>query len=315
MLWANIVIILIILLYAWDGFRRGFLQQICDLITLVVALVLALKFYSWIGNLFQGWGLNPELSKAVGFLILWILLQAIFRLIIWLIFKLVPDEWEANLVNRIFGILPGTAKGLLTIAIVLMVFLIWPTSTQTKDTLVQSPIAGFLIRSTVKVENQMYQIFGPLNDLAVFSTVPQDHEMTKLNFTVKNYTVDTAGEEKMLSLINIDRAKAGLAPVAMDQTISQAARFHSVDMAQNGYFSHYDLSGKTPADRVEDFGVNFNLVGENIALAPTVELAEVGFMNSPKHRDNILTAEFTRVGIGIIDTGSYGKMVTQNFAN
>ena len=161
----------------------------------------------------------------------------------------------------------------------------------------------------------MNQIFGNLNNLTFFSNVGQDHEMTKLNFKVDRFTVDTAGETQMLTLLNADRAKAGLLPLSMDETIREAARTHSIDMAQNGYFSHYDLANKTPADRLADYQVNFTFAGENIALAPTVELAEIGFMNSPKHRDNILTPEFTRIGIGIIDTGSYGRMVTQNFAN
>jgi uncharacterized protein YkwD len=64
-----------------------------------------------------------------------------------------------------------------------------------------------------------------------------------------------------------------------------------------------------------DGNVSFWLAGENIALAPSYELAEIGFMNSPKHRDNILDPKYGRIGIGIIDLGIYGKMVTQNFAN
>ncbi len=315
MVWANIIIVLIILLYAWDGFRRGFLQETFDLLTVVAALFLALKFYSWAGSLFQNWGLSPELSKAVGFLVLWIVFQAIFRLFTWLIFKLVPEKWEINRINRFFGVLPGAAKGLLIMSIVLMLFVIWPISAQAKDTLVQYPVSGFLIRSALRLENQMYKIFGPLNNLALFSTVPQDHKMTKLNFHLDKYVVDQKGEEQMLLLVNADRMKAGLSPLVMDQTIREAARSHSIDMVKNGYFSHYDLSGKTPADRLTNFQVNFNMAGENIALAPTVDLAETGFMNSPDHRDNILTPDFTRVGIGIIDTGSYGRMVTQNFTN
>ena len=236
-------------------------------------------------------------------------------LIIWFIFRFVPDRIEVNIVNRVSGTVPGTLKGLLVISIVLMLFIVWPISAQTKDTLSQSSVAGFLIRVSARAENQMSQIFGNLNNLTFFSQVGQNHEMTKLNFKVDHYTVDLSGETQMLSLVNADRAKAGLAPLTMDENIREAARAHSIDMAKNGYFSHYDLSGKSPADRMNDSHVNFTMAGENIALAPTVELGEIGFMNSQKHRDNILTPEFTRVGIGIIDTGSYGKMITQDFAN
>lgn len=315
MAWANIIIILIILLYAWDGFRHGFLRATTDLLGTIGSIIIALKFYPWASSLFQNWGLSQELAKPVGFLFLLVISQAIFYFIIWLIFRLVPDKWEANIINRSFGTVPGAIKGLLTIAIILMLFVVWPISAQTKDTLAQSSISGFLIRVSARAETQMNQIFGNLNNLTFFSNVGQDHEMTKLNFKVERYNIDTAGEEQMLALVNADRAKAGLEPLAMDEKIREAARAHSIDMAKNGYFSHYDLTNKTPADRLNDFQVKFTFVGENIALAPTVELAEIGFMNSEKHRDNILTPEFTRVGLGIIDTGSYGRMVTQNFAN
>lgn len=51
------------------------------------------------------------------------------------------------------------------------------------------------------------------------------------------------------------------------------------------------------------------------ALAPTLSQAHTGLMNSPGHRANILNNGFGRVGIGILDAGIYGLMITQNFRN
>jgi uncharacterized protein YkwD len=62
-------------------------------------------------------------------------------------------------------------------------------------------------------------------------------------------------------------------------------------------------------------GVQYMLAGENLAYAPTVEIAHKGLMNSPGHRENILRPEFGRIGIGVIDGGIYGKMFTQNFGD
>jgi uncharacterized protein YkwD len=61
--------------------------------------------------------------------------------------------------------------------------------------------------------------------------------------------------------------------------------------------------------------VRFSTAGENLALAPTVQIAHTGLMNSPGHRANILRPQFGRVGIGIMDGGRRGLMVTQNFRN
>jgi uncharacterized protein YkwD len=73
--------------------------------------------------------------------------------------------------------------------------------------------------------------------------------------------------------------------------------------------------GKDPFARMEDAGIKFLVAGENLALAPNVDLAHEGLMNSPGHRANILTAEFGKVGIGCIDGGQYGKMFSQEFTD
>lgn len=48
---------------------------------------------------------------------------------------------------------------------------------------------------------------------------------------------------------------------------------------------------------------------------PTVIVAHNGLMNSEGHRANILSPEFSRVGIGVIDNGIYGKIFVQIFTD
>lgn len=117
----------------------------------------------------------------------------------------------------------------------------------------------------------------------------------------------------MLDLINAERAQAGLAPLAADPEMQAVARAHSVDMLRRGYFGHNTPEGRTPFDRIDAAEITYRTAGENLALAPTLALAHSGLMNSPGHRANILRPEFGRVGIGIIDGGIRGLMITQNF--
>ena len=90
---------------------------------------------------------------------------------------------------------------------------------------------------------------------------------------------------------------------------------HGESMFQRGFFAHVDLDGATPFDRMRRGGVRFSGAGENLALAPTVEVAHEGLMNSPGHRANILNARFRRIGIGAASGGMHGRMFTQNFAD
>jgi uncharacterized protein YkwD len=64
---------------------------------------------------------------------------------------------------------------------------------------------------------------------------------------------------------------------------------------------------------MKDAHVQFKSAGENLALAQTMEIAHRNLMNSPGHRANILQTAFGRVGIGIMDGGFYGLMVSQEF--
>jgi uncharacterized protein YkwD len=91
------------------------------------------------------------------------------------------------------------------------------------------------------------------------------------------------------------------------------ARAHSTDMFARGYFSHYAPDGASMDDRLRRHEVRYRIAGENLALARSLTMAHEGLMKSPGHRANILRPQFGRVGIGVLDGGRHGLMVTQNF--
>lgn len=312
----EILIILIIASFAWSGFRRGFISQLFDLVGIVGSFLIALRYYNFMATLLEDWGVRQVLSRAIGFFTIWILSEGLFYLLFLLILRFIPQKVHSNSVNRWLGILPGAVKGVIIMAIVLMIFFVTPLAPKLKDQMVAKPISGTLIKFSTKITSYVEGTIGNnLNALTFFSKLSPSDEATKLNFQTNNYTIDPASEEAMIRLVNLQRVEAGLKPLQADNLIRNVARAHSIDMVQNGYFAHTDLSLGDPLSRMTSAGVSFWVAGENIALAPSYEAAEVGFMNSPKHRDNILDPSFGRVGIGIIDAGIYGKMITQNFAN
>jgi uncharacterized protein YkwD len=119
----------------------------------------------------------------------------------------------------------------------------------------------------------------------------------------------------MLELVNAEREAAGLGRLAPDPELTEVARAHSADMFARGYFAHVSPDGLDPFDRMKRSGVSFRAAGENLALAPTVRVAHTGLMNSPGHRANILRPTFGRLGVGIVDGGYRGIMVSQEFRN
>jgi uncharacterized protein YkwD len=116
-------------------------------------------------------------------------------------------------------------------------------------------------------------------------------------------------EARMLSLLNAARTAAGLPAVQPDTELRELAIGHSTDMADEGFFGHVSPSTGTPEDRARRSGVLASLLGENVAIAGSAELAHEQLMSSPGHRANMLRREFTHVGIGATK-GENGLVVT-----
>lgn len=105
--------------------------------------------------------------------------------------------------------------------------------------------------------------------------------------------------DDVITLTNEERAKYGLPALAYDSQLTQAAQGHADDMAQNNYFDHTSLDGRSPGDRITETGYIWNACGENIA-AGYADAASVvnGWMNSDGHRANILASFFCDIGVG-----------------
>ena len=84
-------------------------------------------------------------------------------------------------------------------------------------------------------------------------------------------------------------------------------------MVDNHYFAHQSPTYGSPFEMMRNFGVTYRMAGENPAAAFSVQSAHQALMNSPGHKANILNANYTHVGIGIVPGNTYPVMVTQMF--
>ena len=121
-----------------------------------------------------------------------------------------------------------------------------------------------------------------------------------------------SAERQMLELMNEARADEGLEPLKWCDRCAEVARDHSEDMYTEGFFSHVNVDGLDPFERMQRARISYELAGENLAVAPTPEEAHEGLMASPDHRANILRKQFDEVGIGVFE-GPYGLMCTEVF--
>jgi len=133
-------------------------------------------------------------------------------------------------------------------------------------------------------------------------------------------------EDQVLTLTNQRRAAGATCgttsyppapPLAFDPLLRIAARCHSFDMADNGYFSHTGFDGSLPDERVSDTGYVWQTMGENIAAGhPTPADVVAGWMASPSHCHSIMAPEFSELGVGFVawPDSTYLRYWTQDFA-
>jgi uncharacterized YkwD family protein len=112
--------------------------------------------------------------------------------------------------------------------------------------------------------------------------------------------------QQVIELTNAERRKNGLSDLQGDTKLSGVAQKKSEDMRQNHYFSHTSPTYGSPFDMMRDFGVTYKTAGENIAQGQqTPEQVVQAWMNSEGHRKNILSKDFTHIGVGYDQNGHH----------
>lgn len=121
-------------------------------------------------------------------------------------------------------------------------------------------------------------------------------------------------ESQVLQLVNAERAKEGLKALTMNSTLSNVAKTKASDMRDKNYFAHDSPTYGSPFDMMKKFGVSYSYAGENIAAGQqTAQAVMTAWMNSPGHRQNIMSPNFTEMGIGCSPGGSMSPYWSQMF--
>ncbi|OGD87999.1 hypothetical protein A3J17_02220 [Candidatus Curtissbacteria bacterium RIFCSPLOWO2_02_FULL_40_11] len=314
--WVDFIILLIVSLFAAEGIKRGFFNQIFNILGFIFSLVLALGLYPYAADLLISlFNLPPIAANPIGFLIVWLTAETIFFTLIRIFLKKYLSYFESDKINKYLGFLPAALNALLFLAFVLLFVVSLPIRPDIKRDIYDSKVGSYLVNRVTALEKPLNSVFGPITKQGLtFLTIrPEDKGAIDLQFTQNVLTVDFASEQEMFRLVNEERVRNGTKPLVWDESLARVGRQHSQDMFQRGYFSHFSPEGKDVGDRLLESGIEYSLAGENLALAPNVERAHIGLINSEGHRRNILDPAFGKIGIGAVDGGVYGKMFTQVF--
>lgn len=244
------------------------------------------------------------LSFSILFIIVYLFLSLTQRL-------LFNTATTVHLADKITGLVPGLLTGVLLSAVAARLFALSALDEISHEAS-QSKIAAALSPYTIEAETAIAPFVTDYLETALI------HHPNKVNddrivHATNRFSVRPDLESQMLVLVNAERRKLGLKLLAGDEQLKKVARAHSADMLTRGYFSHQSPEGKDPFDRMKQAGISYRHAGENLAYAPTLTEAHKGLMKSPGHRAAILNKSFGRIGIGIVDGGKNGLMISQEF--
>ena len=106
-------------------------------------------------------------------------------------------------------------------------------------------------------------------------------------------------ENEVAKLVNAERARAGLPALKVNWQLSRVARYKSADMANKGYFSHQSPTYGTPFQMMENLAFAFRPPVKTLRMDKEHRRSHEDWMNSPGHRNNILSRSYTEIGVGL----------------
>ena len=314
-MFIDVVIIILVILSCYIGYRRGFIVGLYDLLGIIVSLLIGVIYFKVAGRwLSHTINLPITIASTGGFIILILLINTLWNIFASYFNRLYPYSVRNSRYNKLLGIPIGIIYILTFIGIFGWLVLRYPVYPK----LIQSSRLLTLISKPFnlpfkEIGNNLDQTIKSVAE--VYLSSPEIEEFKKIDISYAELKEDEQSELKMLALINEERERVGLDKLKLQDNLQQLARKYAKEMWQKQFFSHSNPEGLTIYDRLKKNNIKYIMAGENLALAPTVNLAHKGFMDSPPHKKNIMDPNFQHAGIGAISNGKNSIMFVQLFSN
>ncbi|OGM06138.1 hypothetical protein A2125_02310 [Candidatus Woesebacteria bacterium GWB1_43_5] len=316
--WVDLVIIVFLIFFIFEARRAGFWVILIDFVSFFASLVIALRAYPAFSEVLKNnLSLARSVANALSFLLVAILSEAILGILLIKLVRRLPEKWIKNKYLKYASVFPAVGETFVLMAFFLTLIISFPIAPSVKNDISESKIGGFLVRKTTDLEARLSDVFGAIveDSLTHLIVSPGSRESVPLTTESQRLALDESAEKEMFQKVNEERKKIGLNELAWRPEIVLIARLHAKDMWEKRYFGHVSPEGADVGGRLESSDIGYFVAGENLALSPTVEVAHTGLMNSEGHRKNILSKDFKRLGIGVVDNGVYGKMFVQVFTD
>jgi uncharacterized protein YkwD len=152
---------------------------------------------------------------------------------------------------------------------------------------------------------QVYWPYLPLLAIIVAGLLFTSYWQPRSRSGVLPYATSMSITE-LLSVTNSDRGNNGVAGLALNSQLNQAAQAKANDMVARNYWSHNTPDGQEPWVFINNAGYKYQKAGENLAYGfITSDDTVAGWMNSPPHKENLLDGAYTEVGFGFANSENF----------
>jgi uncharacterized protein YkwD len=303
---------------AWSGYRAGFVATTYSLASWVIAAAAAIAFEGPVATAMDVFVKLPKpLEITIAFVGILVVVEMLFAATAYVAVRPIVAalrRGSLDVLDRVAGIVPAVARTLFIVAVLVLAIEALPVSSEIKAAVEESRTARIVNDQVETYQPQISAFTSQLGGGPLLVTKLGEEDTEKLDLPDGlALSPDPVAENELFNLVNQERTQRGLDALVWDDRLVPVARAHSEEMFTLKYFGHQSPVSGSPFDRLKAAGITYTRAGENLAYAQSVAVAHRALMDSPGHRENILRPEFTRIGIGVINAGAYGRMVTQLF--
>ena len=315
---VDAAVLLLVAVATWFGYRAGFVATMYSLASWVLAVTAALAFAGPATAFVEAFaGFPRPLAATIAFVVTIVAAEALFSAAGYLAIRPIVGVVRRSplgIADRILGTVPAAIRSLFIVAVAILAIEALPLGSDVKAAVEASRTGRVVNAEIVAFQPQIESFTGQLGGSPLLVTRVGEDQTERLDLPDGiDLAPDPVAERQLFDLVNEERTQRGLDALVWDERLVPVARAHSQEMFTLKYFSHESPTSGSPFDRLKDAQISYSRAGENLAYAQSITVAHRALMDSPGHRENILRPEFTRIGIGVINGGVYGRMVTQLF--
>lgn len=316
--YIDLIIIFVVLYYVYLSHGHKFWNVFSDLVSFVGSVIVSTIVFRFVSKFINlNFNLGLPASNLIGFILSIVILEFSLSSLMYFLTSQFLEKLKISKLLNYLSFVVGIMQGLIVCIFFVNLTYYLPIKPNIKVDIEYSKIANFILIRNQKTQDIYNEIFDPsiFDSLSYLTVKPEEDKRINLDVKKLDLTVDQNSEKEVFEKINSERSALAISKLTYSNNLSVLAEEYAMDMWKRKYFSHYSPEGQNVGDRLKENKIKYTYAGENLALAPTVAIAHNGLMNSEGHRKNILETKFTKVGVGVVDNGVYGKIFVQVFTD